>query len=51
MKKYEIPMLQIVSINNKDIVTASFTMNYSTSISDENSVGAAGRRFDDYEVY
>ena len=53
MKKYENPMLQVVSIKRNDIVTASESM---TMFGDYNSstmtIGAAGRRIDEwYEGY
>lgn len=44
MKKFENPMLQIVSINKKDIIATSETLGvYNTAISDENAVYGADR--------
>ena len=51
MKKYENPMLQIVSINNNDIVTASGgdVLSLSNELY-EGPVGATDRFRDDYDA-
>lgn len=51
MKKYINAELQVVSVNNNDIVTASpMGFDPSASINSENSIGAADR-FRDFEDY
>ncbi len=50
-KKYNSPMLHIVSINSNDIVCSSpITMDFSNEsvTSSMDDVGVAGRRFDDW---
>ena len=49
MKKYNSPMLQVVSIKKSDIVTASESMTvFGDSDSGTITIGAAGRRFDQW---
>ena len=43
MKKYENPMLQIVSINNNDIVTASLPKG-TNPVTDPSQIQAPGRK-------
>ncbi len=51
MKKYENPMLQVVSIKKNDIVTASpLGFDPNSSVTTEGGVGAASR-FRDFEDY
>ena len=49
MKKYENPMLQVVSIKNADIVTTSETVGIGSNYS--GGVIQAGDRFRDFEDY
>ena len=51
MKKFENPMLQVVSISKKDIIVTSEILEMSnTSFSDETKFGAPGQRnlFDEW---
>ena len=52
-KKYNSPMLQVVSIKKNDILTTSTLTMYNTEYdSNKGSILSAGRRFDEwYEGY
>ena len=43
-KKYNSPMLQVVSIKKSDIVTASETLSIGNNYNGSSSIEAAGRR-------
>ncbi len=53
MKKYENPMLQVVSINSNDIVTASdpniLLGGTFSGATDGTAFSTAGRRFDEWD--
>jgi len=50
LKKYDNPMLHVVSINRKDIIVTSPVAGYdpTATLSSESNIGAAGRRFDSW---
>ena len=49
-KYFTQPEFMVVHLDDKDIVTASeFSFSTSLEIAEENAVGVAGRRFDEWE--
>ena len=50
MKKYENPMLAVVSIKNNDIVTSSPIVELSSGSQDNSAALDAGRHFDDWDA-
>jgi len=50
MKKYENPMLQVVSIKNNDIITGSQTLLFGSGTKDGGAACAGDRFHDDWDA-
>lgn len=51
MKKYNNPMLQVVSINHNDIITGSETIDFGSDYNGSDAILAPGRRgVDDWDA-